>query len=531
MRDSALKNAGAVAWARVISPRFIIGFSGHRSLAHPAAVKAALYSTLEQLRDTARGHGGVLEFYGSAAYGSDLLALECARDLGIPIHLLLPMPEAQFAEDFAGHAAEWAQAREFIAAASRGENGGTFRVLRDHQPRPDCYHGQATRLTDACDLLLAVWNGQPAQGTGGTGEVIALARSLGRPVLTIPADTPAAVSPEAVVKAWPADEPGITELNEYLKTDAGLTQPITSAAVLQKALGQVADKKAPEFRRGIARAIKLHAVAALLGAVPSLFYLAFVHDPARPTTEEMARWESWAKIFIAAELVLVLASLIITWLIQHRKVQPKWLRTRFATELVRGLRASQPWLDPLHPQVVRHLPQHHRLALTASLLAARESSSTASLASMRASYLTERLQDQIRHFKEKGAKAAHQNHLWHGIATWAGWLAPVSVLFALTDKVADWHLTHSWAGAFFGKFLPVALPLLAGVAASLRHALDLTRRTHRYPEMAERLTAIAATFPLLQSRSTIAAAVSRTEELLLDELIEWHLAAQNAGAH
>ena len=124
--------------------------------------------------------------------------------------------------------------QEFIAAASRGENGGTFRVLREHQPRPDCYHGQATRLTDACDLLLAVWNGQPAQGPGGTGEVITLAESQGRPVLTISADAPAAVSPAAIVNAWPADEPGIAEINEYLKADAGIAQPITSAAQLQR---------------------------------------------------------------------------------------------------------------------------------------------------------------------------------------------------------------------------------------------------------------------------------------------------------
>ena len=105
------------------------------------------------------------------------------------------------------------------------------------------------------------------------------------------------------------------------------------------------------------------------------------------------------------------------------------------------------------------------------------------------------------------------------------------MLFALLDKLCGWKLTESWPGALFGKFLPVALPLLAGAATAMRHALDITRRGHRYPEMAARLQAITETFAPLKTHATAADAVARTEELLLDELVEWQLAARHAGAH
>ena len=44
----------------------------------------------------------------------------------------------------------------------------------------------ASRLmVDAADELFAVWDGQPARGHGGTGDVVAYARERGKPVHVI----------------------------------------------------------------------------------------------------------------------------------------------------------------------------------------------------------------------------------------------------------------------------------------------------------------------------------------------------------
>ena len=43
---------------------------------------------------------------------------------------------------------------------------------------------------DNCDVLLAVWDGRSARGTGGTAEVVANAQSRSKPVIWIAVDTP-----------------------------------------------------------------------------------------------------------------------------------------------------------------------------------------------------------------------------------------------------------------------------------------------------------------------------------------------------
>jgi len=40
-------------------------------------------------------------------------------------------------------------------------------------------------LVDSCNLLIAVWNGTPPAKPGGTGDVVAMAQQVGRPIIHI----------------------------------------------------------------------------------------------------------------------------------------------------------------------------------------------------------------------------------------------------------------------------------------------------------------------------------------------------------
>ncbi|PMX86640.1 hypothetical protein C1X43_34300, partial [Pseudomonas sp. GW460-C3] len=43
---------------------------------------------------------------------------------------------------------------------------------------------------NACDVLVALWDGEPARGRGGTAEIVTYARELGQPLIVIdPATT------------------------------------------------------------------------------------------------------------------------------------------------------------------------------------------------------------------------------------------------------------------------------------------------------------------------------------------------------
>jgi alpha-D-ribose 1-methylphosphonate 5-triphosphate synthase subunit PhnL len=44
---------------------------------------------------------------------------------------------------------------------------------------PEAYLAASRHLIDHCDLLLAVWDGAPATGSGGTAEAVDYAREHG----------------------------------------------------------------------------------------------------------------------------------------------------------------------------------------------------------------------------------------------------------------------------------------------------------------------------------------------------------------
>lgn len=53
------------------------------------------------------------------------------------------------------------------------------------EPSEDAFLAAGRRVVDLCDLLVAVWDGLPAQGKGGTADVVAYAREQGKPVEVI----------------------------------------------------------------------------------------------------------------------------------------------------------------------------------------------------------------------------------------------------------------------------------------------------------------------------------------------------------
>ena len=49
-------------------------------------------------------------------------------------------------------------------------------------------------MVDRCDVLIAVWDGEPARGPGGTAEIVAYALERGRPIVHIRPDVREAVT-------------------------------------------------------------------------------------------------------------------------------------------------------------------------------------------------------------------------------------------------------------------------------------------------------------------------------------------------
>ena len=72
--------------------------------------------------------------------------------------------------------------RRLLAKASEVE------TLKWHESDESSFFAAGQRVADECDLLLAVWDGKPAAGLGGTADVVRYAKSRGRKVKQINPD-------------------------------------------------------------------------------------------------------------------------------------------------------------------------------------------------------------------------------------------------------------------------------------------------------------------------------------------------------
>lgn len=508
----------------MLRTRHLVGFCGHRSRFSEEAVRPALMAALKNLQQRSAEVAGKIELHVSAAEGTDVVCIEVARELGIPVHLLLPLAESEFEKDFSTPAA-WARSKTQMDRAAMVPGPDSLRTVEGESTRPECYFNQGVVMLEAVDVLIAVWDGQPPRGSGGTAQMVAQARAMGIPVLHIlPADG-AATKDEGFDEALGRDAI-VDELNEIAK-DVCSEEAATSDE-LQRCLDQIAMSEAKKLRPSLVRIILIHGIAAILAALVTFKVM-----------DKQALWEKYKWALSLTELGLVCVALWMNHRLRRRHVRDRWLRCRFACELVRGLRASVPLVDPLHPTISWRDEEWHRFALSAGLLV--QSHHTQKNALMqRDHYVSTRLSEthpdgQIRHYTDMSPVTLWWWSFTGKLGDWCARLAPPFVLSSVLNKLSKiWHAPDGWGLEYHFMtwlavgFLPIALPLMAGVAASLHHALDAGRRKQRYPQMVRSLRALRTELEGLETESTIRRVVARSEDLLQDELREWRLVTSSS---
>lgn len=148
-----------------------IGVTGHRDIPDElrAHVRASMYAAF-------LSHDGSLEALSSLAAGADQLFADIALACGAELTAVIP--SGDYEEGFAD-AAERARYRCLRKRATR-----EVRMAFAHST-DEAYYAAGAYIADHCDRLLAVWDGRPARGLGGTGDIVHYARALGKPVTVI----------------------------------------------------------------------------------------------------------------------------------------------------------------------------------------------------------------------------------------------------------------------------------------------------------------------------------------------------------
>ena len=548
----------------MLKPVWVVGFSGHRpknvegrSAKELDECRPSIQQALETYQDRAANLGGEIHCFSSVAEGADTIALEVSEEIGIVNHVILPMSVERFAEDFKDSAEAWDRTLAVIAKAGgleeldasmiqrlceagsgRYSNPSdlpakkklwTFRISPGSRERPYCYYECGEEMLESCDGLLAV-HSQSTEKIGGTTEVINQAEAKGLTVATVDPLTKTISWNSA--DDWKSDE--VVEELKHISEKHSEEFPFSDDEdmLLESEFSrynEVSLVNGRWFRWSLILSVLAHFAAATIG-VTSLSY----------------GWKGWWAIgATGVEGLLVLFAIGLVAFSWFYHFHERWRQTRFAAEVLRGLKFSCKFLDPLSPLISRHHPAWHRFAISNSLQ--QTTCIKQDPVGELAEYHRDRVSDQSSYFSSKLTPAWTWGNLWKYTATVSSIAAFVFLSAAFFSKCAHLGLKTDvgskevvqeqapeaesegakssdgdvWQTLFL-KFLPTFLPLLASVAISLAVVTDYGRRKERYAIMVSRLKELASWFPTIRSPYAAKRAVERCEEILLDELVEWY---------
>ncbi len=125
----------------------------------------------------------------SLAIGADcLVARKAMEKLNASLEVVLPFDVKEYRKDFSTKA----DLEEFNDLFSNAVNHSTIQNVSFpvSELRKEGYENAGIEVVDSCELLIAVWDGKPALGQGGTADIVKYACSVNRPVIWINALQP-----------------------------------------------------------------------------------------------------------------------------------------------------------------------------------------------------------------------------------------------------------------------------------------------------------------------------------------------------
>ncbi len=165
-----------------------LGVTGHRFLAEVDKLQAGIRQALEQI--TAKFPNHDLLVLSPLAQGADrlitteVLSWQRSRGAAEKLTVVLPFDASEYEKDFTGsNDAETANLRQefhYYRAKAAEE------VMMPPCPTSEAaYLATGRFIADNCDVMIALWDGESAQGSGGTGEIVQRTIKRGIPVYAV----------------------------------------------------------------------------------------------------------------------------------------------------------------------------------------------------------------------------------------------------------------------------------------------------------------------------------------------------------
>ncbi|QIZ35551.1 hypothetical protein [Saccharopolyspora sp. ASAGF58] len=149
-----------------------IGITGHSNLS--AASVPLVLKALESELSAYSGHD--LVGVSCLARGADQVFAHAVLSAGGTLEVVLPAADYRERKVKADNAAEF---DELISKAAK------VHTMPFAESNRDAYMGASDYILDSVEAMFAVWDGQPAGGRGGTGDVVDAARERGLPIIVV----------------------------------------------------------------------------------------------------------------------------------------------------------------------------------------------------------------------------------------------------------------------------------------------------------------------------------------------------------
>jgi len=480
-----------------------VGFTGHRHIDDPELIARAIGEALDSLRKDTPGDWVAL---ASVAEGGDQLFVQQVLQRGLSWHAILPLPAKEFAADFTP--GKWSEVEDLLQRAEH------VQIANEEGTREDAYLDCGLETVNGADLLIAVWNGEPARGKGGTAEIVEYARAIGRPLIIIDANTG-----QRHAENWngiDARDIALTALNRLpdARTWGGnpFNAPDAVFAFQQKCDHQ-ATRSAPGVRRMTVATVLLHVFATFIAAAALAWSLHLA----------TLAWVKFLCLGIGVAAAFVLR--------RRMHSERSWVKCRLAAEYCRSALAI--WGLPRASQLLQYLdlPVVHHLARSLRVLHGRATAGReVRIEDFQSIYSEKRIQDQLDYYNRQEQRALPllrrlRRLFWFATVLAMACVAAYAITLTLHVHVPPWLEI----GAF--GFLPIFLPVVAAATISIVSINDLQRRVARYRDMQAVLEHSLIQVRHCATWNSLERVVLRTERALLQEVIEWHSLANFTESH
>ena len=167
---------------------YTVGITGHRDLLN-SEIKIYKKQIKEYLQDLKNRTKKRILLVSPLADGADRIFIDVGRQLGMEYQVVLPMPIHLYSKDFSEESLS-----EFNSLLIRAKNYFSIDIVKGYSEEDIADYGEARDkqyfaigkyLADKCDALVALWDGKYNQKVGGTADVVAYRKSLGKDIFHI----------------------------------------------------------------------------------------------------------------------------------------------------------------------------------------------------------------------------------------------------------------------------------------------------------------------------------------------------------